>query len=402
MLKLNNRVMSAVVTITLLSIVIDSRLAFAVAFFSMISFADFRIPRGGFKIILPLVIILMTSTFMTLTDENLTLWKITRGIFYFVQPIILVLLGVIIARSRIAWSHFLKQGFNLFLILTILQSMYAFFMIATGSTAEEVRYGNPFYSPAPLYLVVLCFGLNDWLKPHFGKKYYLLIALIAIMLSFSRTQYAITILFLAVMYARSAYESNFWRKTFSVSLKMALALFIFIQFADPVIMSKFINSGIEAFSFLNLDDLNPVSQYRSFEIFLLAQKLSLSGPIENIFGFGLAAELILPYTVSESLTEGTSIPVLHNSFGTVVLHSGFFGLFCYLYFIFLFLSYAKSMASTTNPKSPFDVKIVAWWLTIYFLVTGMVTHGLFYSYVVAFPLVLAGLLVSMKDEVSLT
>ncbi|MFH0349476.1 hypothetical protein ACG92U_05000 [Leuconostoc citreum] len=86
-----------------------------------------------------------------------------------------------------------------------------------------------------------------------------------------------------------------------------------------------------------------LDNWRGYEVFSAKNQINSMGMFERIFGEGLASKIFVgPYAVYVGV-DGMSIPYLHNSFYTILVKLGYFGVVYYCAFLIInFLYFLKN------------------------------------------------------------
>lgn len=120
--------------------------------------------------------------------------------------------------------------------------------------------------------------------------------------------------------------------------------------------------------------------WRFMENLTLFEHFMRAGPQELLFGFGLGARLPLPPGIVD-FNNNTSIPTLHNSFGTIALKIGLVGVLMVLWYVFRTLR--KSLRLKDLEGEPY--RFAGRWIVLLCLGKAMTLHGLTeWSHVVFF------------------
>ncbi|MDA9212531.1 hypothetical protein N9O84_02335 [Gammaproteobacteria bacterium] len=360
-----------------------------------IAFCDLRIPKVLLRMVLPLILILCISVILSFVANDQDLRDYLKGSYYLLQPIILIFFGAVISQDTQFYRKFLSLSYSIFTIASIFSALNSMYLLVSGVDPLDIKYESYFYSSLPLVVMLLHYVLDESLKSNAVKRIALFSAILAIALSFSRTQFLVAGLFMVVAHQLNLGVRNRGKRT-SGSLLIVLLVGLLVAFNvnlnDYII--KFSSSFAEI-GFTGFDDVDPVGQYRAFEMVLLFLKLQTAELFELLFGFGLAGEVVLPVTVHDLMPAGMSIPILHNAFGTIYLKSGLVGILLFLWFITLVFLYFKQDHSPKHTL-PFNLGLASVWVGIVIVISSLVTHGIYGNRVDPFPLILLGIIVGIS------
>lgn len=222
-------------------------------------------------------------------------------------------------------------------LLTLLGAALAY---RAGASAYEWRgaYVPVFHNWIP-YLLLSNVALLS-LKPHRRGIYWSRIALcvLATLASLSRTDLLLYMLFAAAMLASK------WRLILSSPRRIAATLCAFLALATIVYASLGLDVVQQRVD-RGVGDEDQSLGWRLIEDLALFDHLDEHGMANTLLGFGWGARLPLPDGVTD-FDGNDSIPLLHNSFLTVVLKFGVIGLSILLLYI------ARRLMSAWRSKDP--------------------------------------------------
>lgn len=305
---------------------------------------------------------------------------ILRDLFYFVNPIIIFLFGYLSA-SRIPFNNFLKT----FLILGGFLALYfvlGFNFELVNSSVNEIKKEEGIAS----YVTVISFSVLVILqirKVHYFKVFMerllLFLTGLASVLAFSRT-------FILVFGICLVFGLGFVKLNRVLPLRiLAIALIVLTSFASITFLESSnkrgsfigkLNSSLTEISvqdYRSESDIN--TNWRGYESFMGLKQISAGSLGEIILGQGFGALAPLGITIKLGGKEFTEIPIFHNGYITIILKTGFLGLFIYILFLGRILI-SNVKRSSTNFKKNLAINLSAAFAIILFLTTFIISGWL--------------------------
>ncbi|MGR2767997.1 O-antigen ligase family protein [Photobacterium ganghwense] len=335
----------------------------------------------------------------SITSYQLSFYEFYRDFFYFIQAPIYLYLGYLLIRSRyVEYYSVTKIVIIAILSLSIFNIAKIPFQLSSLSyLGMSSRINFEFHNIFSLLVVVIVYNYNLNNFSIFNKKtdkIILVIAIISILLSFSRTSYVILSLILLV--------PTLYR--FKMDRKVLYSLIIFIVFNifgghllnvktanidDLTFTAKFSNSLSEVVV-RELDDRRDISNnWRAYEAYMGLDKYLDGNSIELVFGQGFGAIVKTPYWIFNGELLDV-IPIFHNGYITVLLKSGLLGLFLYITFI-LQASRVSYLSNKGELRAIFLCKVS---ISFMILTTSFVTHGIYNKNAPFLTLVFLGIIIA--------
>jgi len=248
-------------------------------------------------------------------------------------------------------------------IATIIAALVAF---AAGASAyiwrgEYVPFAHqwiPFALIANIYLAEI--------DPATARKriLYAMLCFCATVASLSRTDLLLEIVFgLAMLY-------RFRRELllrFAGLLKIGTALAVLALFAPLLLQLDVVQSRIAR----GVGEGDQSVGWRLMEHIALYDHFVRGTTAETLFGFGLGARVPLPPGIVD-FNNNTSIPTLHDSFGTIALKCGAFGVLLVIGYIVA--TWRRSQAFKDAPGAP--LRSAGRWIVLICLGKALTLHGL--------------------------
>lgn len=310
------------------------------------------------------------------------IYNILKDVMYFIQAPIYFYFGYITIRTKKNdINEVLKVVVLAITLLSFVNILKMPFQLSSLSLIGVYsRVNFEFDNEFSIFVILILRCLKFSNSSLFTKKIdtlFLIVALISLGLSFSRTNFVVALLIYFVPYLDKFYL-----------LRKLMALFLFFVvvniFGGQLIDTEV--SDLESVTFVDkvkhsfsevivrkLDTSKDISDnWRGYEAYMGVEKYLSGNPIQLAIGQGLGTNVKTPYWIFNGEYLNV-IPIFHNGFITILLKSGMIGLLSI--FLFLWL-----LADTKEYKwrwklKPYTLCKAA--LGYYILSTTLVTHGLF-------------------------
>ena len=360
-----------------------------------ISTIIFSNKRYHIKDLNPFLIILFIGFISSFFSDNYRNYFFIKDVLFFVQVPILITLGKYIGQRPILFFRVIKM-FVLFYVIFITAHLF----IIVFSLDEILYNGIEFHdkfgtnSVNAVLLFVITYFIKKKQKTLFSKNYLkfsILISVIYILISFSRTK---VILLFVIFFI---FNSNYSKKNLLFNFCLITPLFIqliglyfnleTVRNDDNNFLIKTLNS-ITELQITDLDNQYDITHYwRGFEAFLGIEKFLSGNILQILFGQGIGAFVEVPRWAfsdwsSSSLDGLKNISIFHNGYITILLKSGIIGLI-------LFLMFFKKIFK--NIKNNLAQAII-----IYIVISTYLTHGLIIPTLNPFILIFLG--ISLSDS----
>lgn len=318
---------------------------------------------------------------------------ILRDVFYFLNPVIFMLLGTLYARQMTLKSFLLLIIYaGTFISLIYVLRTILLFGFSAIDLQQEVRsvvgVGN---TVTVLALLMLIFAgkytlletvqLSRWRYPMLGVN------ALALVFFGSRTYTGIFLLGL-IAFAFPFLQRNF-RRYAALGVVVVLMIIVLLTVSkDNFMVSKMLNSVSEVSVSSNAELDESYENYRGFETFMAIQTYLDGNVLEKITGAGLGKLIDLKIYVELVGTERRFIPVLHSGYAYILVKTGIVGILLFLLFLANVFKLVRKhqvqarllgmMTITTVLALYFATFIVSGWFNMEFLLTILILGGFIY------------------------
>ncbi|WP_240207227.1 hypothetical protein [Vibrio sp. CyArs1] len=313
-------------------------------------------PKDLSSILLVMIIIPLVS--LVATDYSNGTRSILRDLYYLTKPIVVVFAAVALFYSYKDKRRILNDFINCSIAIGFIQLL----MFVNAYASQGISNIDLLRTEVGRGVYILSFFLgfffikNRLLLSLKQATILIVIGLVLLFLSMSR----LSILFFLVGLAASFLVNGKVKlSTVFIWALSALLFFVLFYFASNVysdnwLISKIasIYSELGTLDFKNAEKVDIVHNWRSYESYLLLDRLSTSSVFYNIFGLGAGSSIYLDGTFNLSTGEEIeSAPILHNGILYLVMKSGIFGAGLYLYLIFIMYKKVVLIKENTTLKN---------------------------------------------------
>lgn len=334
--------------------------------------------------------------------ENYPIRSFYRDIFYYINPILIMLIGIYIAK-------FYRNSIDIFKTIILLSFILSFLSLLSLLKIEEISTIS-IRSSFRLVDVTVVIGLTLLLTErklnlhYFNlkiKKAFILIMTVAIVGSLSRTNY-ISFLIMGIILLIDVNNPSVFIRNILKIVPVFIILFVCIYMILPDVLAidltnKFFRSLIEISINNNwTTQENVILNWRGFENYSAIQMYSQGNIFENVFGFGFGSEIYVgefASIVDESATN--SIPVLHNGYYTILIKTGIIGLL--LFISFLIINLYKTSINIKKGIFTYENKVVIGILLLIIVLTFVIT-GMFSKGSLLIPCLILGYIPNLRDS----
>ncbi|MDW3693678.1 hypothetical protein [Enterococcus faecium] len=274
---------------------------------------------------------------------HLNTLSFARDIFYFSFPIIILiyisLLSMIFGKNNELLKSIIFAAAVLsviYLINLLLNKNSVMNQSNIWAYRKETGTG---YFIVPVALSILLFSkqfsfftINKW------KKICLICLLSShVILSFSRTVMIIFIIFFFILFPKRNLKKTLL--FFFTILIILPFLYEGIKiFSTNGLLNEYINKIVTSFVEMSKDEdwsnkMNIVANWRGYETFSALNEFHRLNSLTKIIGNGFGAEIEVGYFAELVGGTGTTIPVLHNGYLSLLIKVGISGLLAYLFFL---------------------------------------------------------------------
>jgi len=359
--------------------------------------------------VIPLVLIMAVGILSGISNVlNGDLYLYYKDIFYFLNPVVLILIGYYVADS----SNNINRVFRVVLIFCVVSSLYFNVeyifssMISFGLNIED-RYAYQVQSQYPLlgFLIIYASKISKYnIFSNRVNNILFAIFLLLIFTSFSRTNILIALIIfsLPILYKYIGIKVQIYM-VLSVIISTIFFSTIFTLEAPEKFSDGFVDKVLNSYeeiivenkmlvieSELELANIN--NYWRAHEAYLGLSKAHEGGTVSAIFGSGMGA-----YVDGSDLfvSKMKVIPFFHNGYVTVYLKSGVIGLMLLMFFIFSLSGMGGKLVFNNKSEYKFIFFISAG-LSIIFIIQTWFVMGIYSSLPFYVFLILIGVIMKCK------
>lgn len=293
----------------------------------------------------PLFIYGIVISIIIATKTTFSVRDFVVGIIDFSNPILFLTVGAILTQLLK-----LNSFFKYLIFSGVFVSIFQLFLLASNiNTADSINSLRMSMLPTPniIPLVMVLLIYRKVLNIEIGKTvsmFAFLIVLVSFIATLSRT----LILEFLVYVLLFSLSSKLFKKNIIVYFTAIIAsVVVYIYLSESTVGYAFIEKIVKSTTEMSSgNDWNRVASildnWRGYEVFSAKNQINSMGMFERIFGEGLASKIFVgPYAVYVGV-DGMSIPYLHNSFYTILVKLGYFGVVYYCAFLIInFLYFLK-------------------------------------------------------------
>lgn len=278
---------------------------------------------------------------------------IIRDIFYFLNPIILLVFGAACSK-RIKFSKFIsKITFFGFLYSIFYIASFFYYIFQDSYSIDELR---GLIGPGNILTIIsfflLLFNKNESkIFQNSNIRYILMfINLFALFLFNSRSYFLCFIIIFLFLF-------KYFKSYAKLNLLIVFVLFIFsfssFNFTTNNSFNDKILNSINEISINNGSDLNTDnSNYRAYETFSAFETYLSGNNFNYLIGQGFGKLVDLKFEIQLTEDSWQYIPLVHNGYMYILVKSGLLGLFLFLHFMFQFYKSNKSLKYNLQNRFP--------------------------------------------------
>ena len=298
-------------------------------------------------------IAILLIAFISLHRYNYQLYFIIRDITYISKPILGLLIGYQLSKKL--GSNVLNIVIKTALLIAIYHLCLLAYSVIFRKVANinDLRYYAGFFSDFEVYSLILLIFHKKFDLSYSRKQLsiYLIIIGFSAFIYLSRTNF---IQFFILIIAIKGYLKI---NTKSVTILLSFVILCIIGYSTILYINPKRNGqGLEAFLYkikvapiepfktkIKRDDWKDFNDnYRSYENIMTVRQVTRDGIVPSLFGQGLGSKIDLKQKIMLGDMELRYISILHNGYMTVLLKSGFLGVFFLLISIYLLFIKKKS------------------------------------------------------------
>jgi hypothetical protein len=344
----------------------------------------------------------LVSSIFHIIDVNK--YFMARDFLYFIQAPIFILIGIysylfvkdikIILRVALITSFILTVN-----NLSSLVTNPALIFEVGLKTRYEYNFSN---ETAQLSFIIMLFSRIFRYKI-FNKYFEILIitiSLFSILISFSRTYYALLLIAYLIPYANNKIIMLCYWMSISMILFILCGSFIFDISAGGEQGFTFESKILHSFDELIVHDYADASEinhnWRGYEAYLGLSKFSQGNAGEILLGQGFGAIVKTPFWLFQGEKLET-IPIFHNGYLTIILKSGLIGLLLFFNFLYTILKKAVKFSITAISIEQKCLAVLLQAIVFIILFQTLVVHGIFKTTVPIMLLILTGALIQYLE-----
>lgn len=320
-----------------------------------------------------------------ISPYTLSTWNIGKDLYFFLAPIMMLILGLTFMNNFFDFENFLKTSAMTLTIISILQFSDFLFGAGLFNASLDARYEYGLDSTASTLALIVIISLRPTLKSLIGSTQLSVAAVVNILLilaSLSRVNIGISFISLVFVFSHSRLlrASIFVAILILISTPLLQIPMIFPQgtLGDSAsFFNKVLNSlqDIRMSNYFEMSDIN--ENWRGYEAFLGVDKVLSVGGWATLIGLGFGSFVEGPF--SGKLEQ---IPFFHNGFITIFFKSGALGIF--IFSLFVAKLYLTSRAAILHGRSTSNPRIVNAGILLFLLISSVLfrtlaTHGVYYS-----------------------
>lgn len=366
------------------------------------------------KYISPIILIIIISFISGLLNfENTLNYFFFRDILYFIQSVFFIIFGTLLLKQLkdfrmvlqlIVLSSTIISLVKLSSLLTNPQLLFT--LNIDFSDASQLSNSTAIISFMLLYLIKI-YKLKIFSNR--VQNIFILISLISISVSLSRTTYLILFIILLIPFIKSI----FYNKIYFISLALILftifgGLFFNLETKDIKTQRDFFekieNSFDEIFVKNYTNKLAIYSNWRGYEAYMGLEKYYEGNVIQLLCGQGFGSFVKTPDWVFSEKNQLDIIPMFHNGFITILLKSGIVGFILYFIFLYRLLKTSTYNSYLEISTEVFFIKKMLFSTVLIILFFTFVIHGIFRTVAPLSLLMLVGIsieyLINYREKAS--
>ena len=298
-----------------------------------------------------------------------------KDLYYFLFPIVVFTYGFYYGKY-FDIRTFLKHIVFISLLLSFIylfKYIYSFNYVSNVGELKDVV-GNPsFLIVVSFFCLVNAFRNKKLL---FLKKFSRILSFLfflVIILSQSRTFIILTLVFFLFGSGYLRFNKFFLKRSIIILISMASFLYLIsLQNIDDrkTLVGK-ISTSFKEVQIENHDNAKDInSNWRGFESFIGLSQFQKGSSVEYFLGQGFGKSAPLGFVMPLGSSTFNSIPKFHNGYITILLKTGFLG-------IFLFLSFVYRIS---KPTSKFLIQSSHDFYFTHFLINGLIIFFIFLTF----------------------
>lgn len=336
-----------------------------------------KIKRSYLKLVWPLLGVFVIGFVGAFNHEP---HDILRDVAFALVPLALIFIGYWFGSDERMWPLILRVMAGCGLVLAVVHlSAFVFNPELLSADVYDVRQaagGGGVLVTFTLVLVLFQYrlGVGRLLPKVLPRLVIIAVLLASFILSYSRTDIVIAIMFLLSM----------WGALSKINLRLVLvAVVLAVGFMATIAMvpegetgtlrSKLATSATEV-AVSNYEDMADINaNWRGFEAYRAWESFSSGSVVQQIFGQGFGALVDLGFYMPLGGVDLRYIPILHNGYAYVLIKTGLLGLVCYVFFYVNIIRYAVRYSNFLNREQGFLSRLLlgcVWSLILVMYVVG--------------------------------
>ena len=306
-----------------------------------------------YKLLFPLILILIIGLLSSVLYNTR---DVVRDVYYFINPIIFMIIGTFIAQN-ITFEKFLLLIIRLGTLLSIIYVIEAlmnfglFFWNYSFEIRSALGVGNSL-SVLALVLILYSRKYEELCLINKMKFRWLLIVInfFALLLFGSRTYFGVFFILVAVLSYPLLKKNIIKFLSYSVIL-LFITVLLLNQFKDAFIVEKLMGSFTEITITSDLDPENIYINFRGYETKSAVDTYNEGNDIQKLIGFGFGKLIDLKMYVELAGSDWRYIPILHNGYVYLLVKTGIIGFFLFFLFFLNVILLSRSVYNCSKIKS---------------------------------------------------
>ena len=342
----------------------------------LFTFRKAKIP----KIIYPLILLIPIG----LLHMNAINYNIIKDLAYFLNPIVVIILGYLIFQRVDDIDSILTIAIFCSLILASYHILNFIFFDFHDARLQDIRgeLTRGYFLPIiGIYLLLIYKNnKNFFLRSNFFKILFFILLFSSLLISFSR----ILVISLLIFYFANnnfSFLKMIKKRAFYLGFLFFLGTIFYISnFTNSDIIHEFSSKFYTMFTETTIGDYTHKSdineRWRGYETYRALITYKNGTFFEHLFGRGFGTLIDLDFKIKLGEKEFWEIPILHNGYALLLVKTGIIGLCLYIAFIYKVFIFGRNLIKLNNDT----IKIIGYYfvsLSVILLTSTYVNSGIF-------------------------
>lgn len=332
--------------------------------------------KGKIKlgIVFPFYCLILIFLFGSISGlENVSTRNFIRDIFYFINPIIVILVGFNCINEEDRYNKLLNSVVAISTITSLCIFATIIITLVNRVELESLRV----YFDRTMWGNVFSIGIllfRD--SKNITKKITLFILIIPVIFGLSRTLWIEFIVMIVIVILSKRLVLTYFLKSIKYIFVVSVAIFFFIRIFDFNYSSilKKINNSFDEINYSNdlWNSTDIQNNWRGYEIKQAREQFIDNSITDKIFGEGFGSGIFVGNYASLVHQNGNYIYVIHNGYYNILIKSGILGLILYLLFYISLSIISIKIYKKTKDRTDLIIVGISICLFIYtYLVKGI-------------------------------